>query len=226
MDGRLRILSVNLFNGRACPASLRDVLDRTRPDVVAAQELAPNTARVLAERYRFGEIDARRDYRGRALVASVPLEVVELPLPYRSGLRARLDLDGGDVSVASVHLANPVLPRLRLRERRAQVRALSDELAGAGALVLVGDLNSTPIWPAYRRLTSQLADGVASWARATGRRAPPTWGFRPSGTARLRIDHVLVRGIEVVDVAVHRVVGTDHRALVADLVRGAARRAG
>lgn len=219
MDGRLRILSVNLLNGRASPASLRAVLDRTRPDVVAAQELAPNTATVLAERYGFGDVDPRRDYHGRALVASAPMDVAELPLPYRSGLRGRLDLGGGDLSVVAVHLANPVLPRLRLLERRAQVRALMDELDGAGPLVLVGDLNSTPLWPAYRRLTTRLADGVAAWARATGRRAPATWGFRPSGTATLRIDHVLVRGIEVVDVAVHRVVGTDHRALVADLVR-------
>ena len=43
----LRILTQNLYNGRADPEGLRRALNRYEPDVVAVQELSPNAASVL-----------------------------------------------------------------------------------------------------------------------------------------------------------------------------------
>jgi endonuclease/exonuclease/phosphatase (EEP) superfamily protein YafD len=214
----LRILTANLYNGRARPAALAAVLDATDPDVVAAQELAPGSAEVLAERFPHGLIHPSLDHTGIALAASSPIAVTRRHLPHRDGMQGLLDLAGGRVlELWSVHLANPVDSPPPIRARRAQVRALERAVAGTGPLVVVGDFNATPIWPAYRRLTRGLTDGVAEWADASGRRPAPTWGYRAWLPAVLRIDHALMRGMRVAHASTVRVAGSDHRALVVDV---------
>ncbi len=215
----IRVMTVNLLNGRADPASFAALVDEVRPDVVAAQELGPNAAEVVTERFSFGIVDPGEDHMGRALVATRPFRVTDLELPYRPGLRGFLDVDGIETEILSVHLANPVAPpRGRLPERRRQIEALERWLRRRCPRILMGDLNSTPAWPAYRRLTAHLDDVVARWAQETGVRAPRTWGHRPWWPAVLRIDHVLATGFVAVGVDVRRVRGTDHRAVVVDLI--------
>ena len=213
-----RVMTANLLNGCADPASLGDVLDELSPEVVAAQELGDNAAEVLAARFPYGRLEPADDHTGRGLVSLRPLDVSELPLPYRPGLRAVVDVDGYETELLAVHLANPIdPPRGRLRERRSQVAKLEEILAVSRPRILVGDLNSTPLWPAYRRLVRHLDDVVAGWATASGVRRPRTWGYRPWWPAVLPIDHVLALGFRAVDVTVRRIWGTDHRAVVVDL---------
>jgi endonuclease/exonuclease/phosphatase (EEP) superfamily protein YafD len=82
--------------------------------------------------------------------------------------------------------------------------------------VLVGDQNTTPRWPAYRRLASTLTDAALETARREGRRPGRTWGLR-YGPRLLRIDHALVAGVTVDDVQVLPIAGSDHHALVVDV---------
>lgn len=215
----IRVMTVNLLNGAADPASLAEAISALSPDVVAAQELGGAAAEVLAESFRYGLVEPADDHRGRALVSHRPLEVSDLSLPYRSGLRAILEVDGTDAELLSVHLANPIdPPRGRLRERRRQLEALEKILVPVRPVILVGDFNSTPLWPAYRRLRRHLDDVVASWAGAAGTSPPRTWGYRPWWPAVLRIDHVFAHGFTASGVTVRRIRGTDHRAVTADLV--------
>ena len=55
----LRILTQNLYNGRADPESLIRALDEYRPDIVAVQELAPNASRLLEAWGDNGLLNAR-----------------------------------------------------------------------------------------------------------------------------------------------------------------------
>jgi endonuclease/exonuclease/phosphatase (EEP) superfamily protein YafD len=213
MGGLFSLLTVNLYNGRTNSADLDALIDRLQPDVVAAQELAHDAATVLSDRYRFGAIQPATDHSGMALAAVRPMKVEALPLPHRSGLIG--DFDGTEI--LAVHLANPMAVPFVFEERKAQVAAVMEMLAKPARRILVGDLNATPIWPAYRRLTRVLTDGIAELASSRTVRPRPTWGYRPWLPAFLRIDHVLVSGMVVTEASVHRMKGGDHRALFARL---------
>lgn len=213
----MRLLTVNLWHGRADAADFDAMLGRVRPDLVVAQEVAPDAAEVLVARFTHGLVEGRADSHGRAMVSNQPIDVRSLELPYRPGCVAAVPIDGTAVSVFGVHLANPI-DRHEALTRRQQLAELRRSLPVEGPLVVTGDLNSTPMWPLYRRLRRELRDGVADWARREGTRPRRTWGPTAAWPALLRIDHVLVRGVTLTGVDVLPVAGGDHRAVVADMV--------
>jgi len=151
-----------------------------------------------------------------------PGTIRRLPLPYRGAFVADVPFAGDDtLEVVNLHLAAPhvqPLPR-RLRERRGQ---LLDVLAYLDATprrrrILAGDLNATPLWPAYRRLRARFDDAAVEAARRLGRRPARTWGPWPGSVRLLRIDHVLVRGLVAREARVLPLRGSDHSALLAEL---------
>lgn len=220
----MRLVTVNLYNGRVVPADLVRFLDRFRPELVAAQEVGPDAARILADRFRYGLVEGGLLHEGRALVGSVPITVTPLDLPFRGGYRGVVELEGAPVEVLSVHMANPIdgLGFKGIPIRRSQLADLDALLERGADRVLVGDLNATPIWRTYRRLRRHLDDGVETWARGAGTRPRPTWSKKPGWPALLRIDHVLTSGVQLRDVAVEAIAGLDHRAVVVELSRPAA----
>ncbi len=211
-------MTVNLLNGGADPAALERLLSHVRPDVVVAQEVGTNVAAVLQAYAPHGQLVPSEDNRGRALLSIHPIECRRLALPWRDGTLARVRFDGHEVTIVGVHLANPIDGIKAVPTRRAQLRELEPVIASADRCVLAGDLNATPLWPAYRRLVSHLDDPIADWARSRGERLHRTWGPRPGWPALLRIDHVLGRGVRVVDHRVHPVEGSDHRAVEVTIV--------
>jgi endonuclease/exonuclease/phosphatase (EEP) superfamily protein YafD len=124
------------------------------------------------------------------------------------------------VRLLSVHLANPIDRFSSIPVRRRQLKALDAVLAGSRPVVLVGDLNATPWWPAYRHLTRALDDGIADWAKRSSTRPSRTWSKWARARAMLRIDHVLTRGVVVGRCRVERIAGLDHRAVLVDLELG------
>jgi endonuclease/exonuclease/phosphatase family metal-dependent hydrolase len=222
----LRVLSANLANGRADPGAFADLVESLSPDVVAVQELHPVQAEALARVMPFGKLEPAVDHRGMGIALREPGSVRSLPLPYRGAFVAELPDPGGvePVEVVNVHLAAPhVRPiPVRLRDRRGQLRDLLAYLDAAPRRfrVLTGDLNATPLWPAYRRLRTRFDDAAVEAARRLGRRPPRTWGPWPGSVRLLRIDHVLVRGLVAHDSCVLPIRGSDHSVLVADLAPG------
>lgn len=220
----LRILSANLANGRADAGAFEELVEGVAPDVVVAQELAPDQAEALARVLPFGKLEPARDHNGMGIALRLPGSVWELRLPYRSAFVAELPgpEDDEPLEVLNVHLAAPhVHPILqRIRDRRGQVSGIGAHLDATPGRrrVLAGDLNATPLWPAYRRLTARLDDAAEAAARRTGRRAARTWGPWAGSARLLRIDHVLVRGLVATETRVLPLRGSDHSALVADLV--------
>jgi hypothetical protein len=84
--------------------------------------------------------------------------------------------------------------------------------------VLIGDFNATPLWPLYRRTASQFTDAAVAVARRRGSRPSATWSPRPGMPKLFRIDHGFVRGLDVEEFKVFEVPGSDHSAIVMDLV--------
>jgi endonuclease/exonuclease/phosphatase (EEP) superfamily protein YafD len=83
-------------------------------------------------------------------------------------------------------------------------------------VVLAGDFNATLDHAQLRRF---LRLGYVDAASQVGRGLVPTWGPEPNGRpAMLAVDHVLVdRRCAVLTTSAHRVPGSDHRALYAEL---------
>lgn len=216
----LRVMTANLLNGEGRPEALARLLDEYQPDIFGAQELSTNQATVIEQHFGFGVAKPSDENDGNALMASRPIEVEVLPLRFRSGLRADIVFEGESIDVISIHIANPVDTwRGRFPERRSQVNTLEPLLAPAGPRIIIGDLNSTPSWPAYRRLLRHLDDPIADFAELRGTKAAKTWAYRPGYKPRLRIDHVLTIGFRATEVWVREIEGSDHYAVIADLER-------
>lgn len=211
----MRIMTANLWNTHVSAGSFAEALDEYQPDVVAVQELDHEAAELLAGRYPFG-LARPGGIPGCALVGRDDLTVEANELPFRPLLTAEVMVGDRSVTLGAVHLANPV-GRHDLPVRRFQVRALLETLPGDRPMVLMGDFNSSPAWPAYRMIRKHLRDGVADWAKRTGKRTRRTWNYGAGTPKVLRIDHIMVRGVELTNVQAVDIAGTDHRALVADL---------
>lgn len=212
----MRIMTANLWNIHVSAAALAEVLDEHQPDVVAFQELDQAAAEVAQQRFPHG-LSMSGGVEGCALLSREPIDVTRTDIPFRPLLSAPLVIGARTVTIGAVHLANPVAVN-DLPHRRGQVRALVEAIKGTEPMVLVGDFNSSPMWPAYRLLTRHLRDGVKDWAALTGERPARTWNYGAGTPKLLRIDHIMVRGVEVAGVKAIDIAGSDHRALVADLI--------
>jgi endonuclease/exonuclease/phosphatase family metal-dependent hydrolase len=225
VTGVVRVLSANLANGRAHADAFAALVDDVAPDVVVVQELDPGQAEALARVMPFGKLEPARDHHGMGIALREPGTIRRLPLPYRGAFVAELPLAGDDtLEVVNLHLAAPhvqPLPR-RLRERRGQLRDVLAylDVTPRRRRILAGDLNATPLWPAYRRLRARFDDAAIEAARRLGRRPARTWGPWPGSVRLLRIDHVLVRGLIAREARVLPLRGSDHSALLAELEPG------
>ena len=222
-----RPLVVMTTNLRFGGADAREILRLVRAydvDVVSLQELTPDAVARLddagAHRLLPGRVlapGARGE--GTGLMARRPLRPLVAP---RAGqpeqLQAALRLPGAtQLTIACVH-PDPPLSAGAVRGWRAVMWTLPPPSADGRLTVLAGDFNATLDHRDLRRL---LARGYTDAADATGDGLRPTFS-----TARplppITIDHVLVpAAIGVRRVTAHAVAGTDHRALIAELVLAA-----
>jgi endonuclease/exonuclease/phosphatase family metal-dependent hydrolase len=126
----------------------------------------------------------------------------------RCAVAGRLEDDGTGVSVVVTHLTY-----VGVEQRRAQAEAVARLVREArGPVLLLADLNAPIDAPALAPLTSALDDAFS----AIG---VPAADERRASCGALAIDHILSRGLEVVDCRVTREVGdlSDHLPVVATL---------
>jgi len=223
----LRVMSANCRCGRADSGALVELIRRYQVDVLALQELGePQAERVLAE-LPHGTLCPERGAEGTGLALRRPARMSQVPTAFRPIHVAHLAPShwpglGGEGEIATTHFAAPHVRPLGsgFRTRRRQLRDLEGYLARAGSVrrVLIGDFNATPGWPAYRRIASHLTDAAAALASAQGTTPEPTWGPWPSSRRWLRIDHAFVSGWRPVGFEVLGLAGSDHDAIVIDLV--------
>lgn len=222
LNNYLRLVSANLGNGRAEPAAFAELMSRLQPDAVAVQEISPCQAGALAEVLPHGELAPSTRFVGMGIALRRPGTARPLRLGYRDAWVSTLaSREGRPVELVNVHIRAPHLRPIRrtIEFRREQLRAIEAYLARSpdSPTVVLGDLNSSQRWPLYRRLARTMTDAAAVSARRGGHRPLPTWTPSPSLPRLFRIDHVFVTGIEVGDVQVLPIRGSDHCAVVADV---------
>jgi endonuclease/exonuclease/phosphatase family metal-dependent hydrolase len=220
----LRVVTANLLAGRADAGEVTDLVRSTRADVLFVQELTSDSDRRLSEA-GLGDLlphreirPTRKGPRGNGIYARYPLSAgLPVPTVYSAELTARLDLPAGQsAQLVCVHTRSPK----PVRRRNAAARWRRD-LAGLPRpaetpVILAGDFNATLDHVQFRRL---LRLGYADAASQAGNGLALTWGPRPgAASALLAIDHILVDSrCAVRATSVHRLSGTDHRAVYAEL---------
>lgn len=231
---RLRVATVSLRRGLVPAEPVLDLVRRHQVDVLSVQELTPAAERRLvaaglldllphahvvpARRGSVvsasGAVWSRRPLHARGVVPGSFEQPSARPAVDRAP-----EVEGPEVEIVAVHTMPPAVSP-------AQVRAWSSDLAALPApspdvlRVLAGDFNATLDHAALRAL---LARGYRDAARAAGRGRAWTWRPLRAPFPRLALDHVLVDPrIGVGEVQVVAVRGSDHRAVVAELLLPAA----
>lgn len=227
----IRVLSCNLYFGRADAAALQALLREQAVDIVCAQELTPRLARAIAELLPHGDLNDAGSPAGNGIASRLPVTVHRIPMRRRAGLVATLQPAewqqiAEPLQIVNVHIAAPHLwPYYPSRtRRRQQLEALLADRAGADGMphAIVGDFNASPAWAVYRRMRERYDD--AAVVAANGSRPPRTWPSLPRFgiDGLLRIDHCFVAGLEAVAARTVSVPGSDHRGLLVDLALPAA----
>lgn len=219
----LRVMSANLYVGRADMAAIVRLAREEDVDVLSLQELTPAAvARLDAAGGRAlfpaRALRARPGAAGSGLLARLglrdrsPDDLTSAAQP-EAGLR----LPGAQpVRIKAVHPRPPISARSTSSWRASIGRLPRPGARPRGPLrVLAGDFNATLDHRAFRGLVD---DGYVDAADATGSGLAATW---PRGRAwpPITIDHVLLdERLGVRSFSVHDVPGSDHRAVVAELV--------
>ncbi len=226
----LRVMTWNIHGalGRNPRFDLARVVDLIRgwdPDIVALQEVdsrralagGANPFEFLPGAVGLYGIGAKSimtkdgDY-GQMLISRWPLQAQEVcDISYREreprrAIRADVETPAGPVRVVATHLG------LSVRERREQVRALTELAAGEGPAVVLGDFNDW-FWPGSVR--------VALSRSLRGRTRYRTF---PASFPLLRLDCVYCRPARaMIDSFVDRAARTlsDHLPVIADLTTAA-----
>jgi endonuclease/exonuclease/phosphatase (EEP) superfamily protein YafD len=226
---RLRLMTCNMHFAKVDPGPLARLLDESRPDVIAIQELRDSAA---VEKFAPAGWQVHRS-PGHLLLSRFPVRKAQ-PLgaistgPDGSVMRYDLDLPGGGVTVFSLHFATPRhdlehvaedgwegLPQLALgsalrRMQSEHVARAADDVSGP--VLLLGDFNTPTESATFRRV----------WARYTDAFTAAGWGWGYTFRSRrvaVRIDHILLGPgfrCERSWVAVN--VGSPHRPVLADVV--------
>ena len=222
---RLRVATVSLRLGRADPRAVVALVRAHRVDVLSLQELTPAAgtalrAAGLGDELPHSHVIAAREgsppAAGGALWSRWPL-VERCAVPGRfEQPAARIAVPGApDVEVTAVHTDPPSTSPRSVRQWTADLAGLPRPDPGV-LRVLAGDFNATLDHAALRRL---VADGYRDAAVAVGRGLRATWTPLRSPQPRLTLDHVLVDPqVSVASVELVPVRGSDHRALIAELV--------
>ena len=217
---RLRLVFANVYRHNDDLAALADWIAAQGPDVVVMTEvMPPHMAALDGEFDAFAwRIEEPRDHAfGQVVLSRLPFvtwRILELdgrsmtPRP----VYVAVGVAFGDhtVRIAGFHPYPPHLPRYA-EGRNAQYREVADLLEGTtGPTVVVGDFNATAWSPELR--------GLARSAMLTGFNLSATWPAALS-FAGIGIDHVLVgEGVAIAALTTGPRLGSDHRAIVVDLV--------
>jgi endonuclease/exonuclease/phosphatase (EEP) superfamily protein YafD len=214
-------MSANLRFGEADAASVVALAREHDVDLLSLQELTPAAVRRLdaagARTLLPGRALApRRRAAGTGLMARRPLRLLVEPIDEgRAQLRASLELAGGaELRVVAVHPFPPV-SRPSEHAWREVLRALPDARDAGRPHLLIGDFNATLDHRELRRVVDR---GYVDAADVLGAGLRPTF---PVGHAYppITIDHVLAeRSIGVRRLSIHAISGSDHRAVIAELV--------
>ncbi|MFF9770369.1 endonuclease/exonuclease/phosphatase family protein [Streptomyces sp. NPDC014636] len=212
-----RVLTSNVEFGRGTPALVRVVRER-RPDVVFVQE-CDSGCRAALERevgYPYRRAVEADGSKGSLILSRFPLTPAAGVAGTMGMPGAVADVRGHAVRLQLAHPMPPLPGQVGLwRRELGRLRAFA--AAGAGTpTVLAGDFNASQDHAAFRHI---LDTGLSDAARLADHDRTPSWPSRTASVIGAQIDHVLLsQDFTVTHAHVLPVSGTDHRALLTDLI--------
>jgi endonuclease/exonuclease/phosphatase family metal-dependent hydrolase len=226
---RLRLMTCNMHYGKVDLRPLARLLDESRPDIVAIQELHDSA---VVESFAPAGWHVHRS-AGHLLLSRFTIRKAvelgtDLSAPEGSVMRYDLDLPGGGVTVFSLHFMTPRRGLNQVAEDgwegladvaagSALRRVQSERVARAaddvpGPVLLLGDFNTPAESAIFRRVWGRYTDAftAAGWG----------WGYTfVSRRVAVRIDHILFGpGFRCERCWVAGTVGSPHRPVLADAV--------
>ena len=222
---RLRVATVSLRLGLVPPGSVLDLVRCHDVDVLAVQELTPPAEAALraagiARLLPYGHVLAARPGRVPSAAGAVWTRVPvagreEVPGNFEQPTVRLASGTAPAVEVTSVHTFPPATSPASVRNWARDLAALPAPSPDV-LRVLAGDFNATFDHAALRAV---LGLGYDDAARAAGKGLAWTWRPLRLRFPRLALDHVLVDPrITVGSVELVPVAGSDHRAVVAELI--------
>lgn len=221
----VRILTCNLFSGRADLDRLATFVESSAIDVLCVQELGEKRRATLASALAYEHVAPHRENRDLAIFCRRPASIETLPLGGRDGIVARLspsDWPGlpETLELLNVHIFAPhtwpYFPRrFRRRDQLEALLAFVNKRTQRPCAV-VGDFNATPAWPFYKRVVSRFRDATQEAVDAPRK----TWpNLRCVGLPPLlRIDHCFVSPRVRCDRSdTVAIPGSDHYGLLCDI---------
>ena len=216
----LRVASINVYYRSKAFRRVIDFLQEQQPDVVMLVEVTAQWRQALLELERlYPHSYATSGTRGRGvlLLSRWPLaNVGVLPIQEDSepAIRATLQVHSRSMEVFAVHARWPAGPG-HTRERNRQLRRIAALVQEARHSVLViGDLNVSPLSPHFLAL---LIEGRLRTASQRFVRQPTWPSFLPP--MGIQIDHALLsRDLGAVRFERGRGVGSDHRPILVEVV--------
>jgi len=243
---RLRVLTLNLHSPNNDPTQYEPMIRRLEPDVILLQEVTQaferNFDRQFGDAYPFSaRAGTDTAHAGAGTWSRLPLGERDAFQPLQdhdNNVMHRVRLltgQGSGVWLYNVHLANPAaggggrrmqVMRLDSSERNAELAWLIRETANVTEpYILAGDFNSAAGSYPHRQFPPFWRDAFAEAGRGFGHTfpSPATVGGRLKSISPLlpllRIDYVLTsRTLEPAHAWTEPVPGTDHQAVVADIV--------
>jgi len=222
----LTVMTVNLYKGRADFAAISRTVRAEHVDVLAVSEVTHAAAADL-RRSRLDDllthaVSSEHAPATTMLLSRVPLVRPADAAPEVTGADVRGQialLSDAGVIVCAVHPAPPVPGQIH-SWRAAQDEMTSWAARVRGPIVIAGDFNASVDHPGMREL---LGTGLRDAHELAGAGRPLTWPYGRTPPPFVQIDHVLVRGLGVASAKTVRIPGSDHAAVVANLVVPAGR---
>ena len=222
VDGQpLRVVTANLQAWNPTD-DWPTVLDDLQPDVLVLQEFAPHHLETLERSGQLSGLsnrvlDPRRGMYGSAIFSRYRVTDPEiLRLGDKPQTRGTIHVAGQTIDVISVHTTQPVGGADPLRTELSQLAELAHR-SQTDLAIYAGDFNSSTMHTPFRDLLthSDLRDAHG----AVGRGLATTWPTNRRMPPLALLDHVLVpANVEVSAVSETRIPGSDHKAVVAELV--------
>ncbi|MFE2555540.1 endonuclease/exonuclease/phosphatase family protein [Streptomyces sp. NPDC059352] len=216
---RVRVLAANVEFGQAT-GTLIEAVRRERPQLVFVSECDRACGRALttafaAELPHHASVDADGSV-GSVLLSAYPL-TDERVIPAAMGMPgATAEIAGVPVRLQLAHPLPPMPGQVGPWKRELGRIAAAADRPAPGPLLLAGDFNASQDHAAFRAILD--AGHLQDAARLADASRTPTWPMEGPLPPFVQIDHVLVsrdfsvRGIRFLDL-----VGSDHRAVLADL---------
>lgn len=224
-DGRpassvtLRMLALNLYNGHADPAQVRDQADGV--DVVVLVETTADSLAQLAtpdwrERFPYEVGGGREEQSNTTIYSRFPLSdgIVIGPTSFQQWITTVRVPALGNVRLAAVHPCNPYCGGGRWASEHDELRrAIRPYLADP--LVIAGDFNAIDD---HGPLQDLHADGLRSAADLAGAGWMPTYPANRDYPPLFPIDHIMLnQRLTATEIHTVRVAGTDHLGLMATI---------